>query len=50
VVISESILAILAMLYFRTGRWKKNTIDFWGELINEKSPNFIICSALKALS
>jgi Na+-driven multidrug efflux pump len=28
VVISESILAILAMLYFRTGRWKKNTIDF----------------------
>jgi putative MATE family efflux protein len=28
VVISESILAILAILYFRTGRWKKNTIDF----------------------
>jgi Na+-driven multidrug efflux pump len=28
VVISESILAILAILYFKTGRWKKNTIDF----------------------
>ena len=28
VVISESILATLAILYFRTGRWKKNTIDF----------------------
>jgi Na+-driven multidrug efflux pump len=28
VVISESILAVLAMLYFKTGRWKKNTIDF----------------------
>lgn len=28
VVISESILAVLAILYFKTGRWKKNTIDF----------------------
>ena len=28
IVISESILAILAIAYFKTGRWKSNTIDF----------------------
>jgi Na+-driven multidrug efflux pump len=28
VVISESILAILTILYFKTGRWKKSTLDF----------------------
>lgn len=28
VVISESILAVLAIIYFKTGRWKKNTINF----------------------
>lgn len=28
VVISESILAVLAIIYFKTSRWKKNTINF----------------------
>lgn len=28
IVISESILAILAMLYFKSGRWKKNKLAF----------------------
>jgi Na+-driven multidrug efflux pump len=28
IVISETILAILAIIYFKTGRWKTNTIKF----------------------
>jgi putative MATE family efflux protein len=28
IVISESLLAILAMIYFKTGRWKKNKLAF----------------------
>lgn len=28
IVISESILAVLAMIYFKTGRWQKNKLSF----------------------